>query len=206
MAVVPPPPPTELSPSALVYFFADRVVEHGGVGRGGTHVACRPEPVKVKTKGLAALQLAIALWNLRERRLIGLELFEKRKRIGGPVPRVRPTLLQHVESETLEGMILDRLREEPSIEEVRAIYGNTEMGDGPARLVAACQGEATALGYGAVDGFWRERWSGDCAKIAGLEPRFEDLWRRWERFQAAEPALAAQLIDDCVHGLPYRDA
>jgi hypothetical protein len=57
-----------------------------------------------------------------------------------------------------------------------------------------------------VDGFWRERWSGDCAKIAGLEPRFEDLWRRWEGFQAAEAALAAQLIDDCVHGLPYRDA
>jgi hypothetical protein len=194
-SLAPPLPttPASLSPSALVYFFADRVVERGGIGIYGVGVPCRPGKVKVKAKALAGLQLAMALWSLRERQLIGLELVET---------RIRATVLHHVESDTLEGWLLDRLRDEPT---VRVAF-RVETARGGQTIVDGCREEAIALGYLDRGTYWRDHWAGNCAKIATLEPSFQEAWARWERFRQAEAPLATQLVEDCLNGLPYRGA
>jgi hypothetical protein len=197
-----PVPAGSLTPSALVYFFADRVVEHGGVGIYGVGVPCRPGKVKVKAKALAAVQLAMALWNLREQRLIGLELVETTGRRGAPEAWVRATLVQDVQRDTVEGWLITFMRDEPSIA-VRSAF-RIETARGPTTIVDACREEAIALGYLERGTYWRDRWAGDCAKIATLEPSFQDAWARWQGFGQAEAALATQLAEDCGHGLPYR--
>jgi hypothetical protein len=186
-----PTKPVSLSPAALVYFFADRVVAHGGIGVYGVGVPCRPGKLKVKTKALAALQLAMTLWNLREQQSIGLDL------VG---TRVRATIINPIESETLEGWLFSRLREEPS---VRVAF-RIETFRGGQTIIDGCREEAIALGYLGRGTFWRDHWEGDCAKIATLEPSFEEAWARWQRFGQVEAPLAAQLVEDCLHGLPYR--
>lgn len=195
-----PTTPGSLSPSALVYFFADRVVERGGIGVYGVGVPCRPGKVKVKTKALAGLQLAMALWSMRERQLIGLELVETQARNGAADPPVRATVTHDVEGDALEGWLLERLRLEPL---VRVAF-RIETARGGQTIIDGCREEAIALGYLDRGTYWRDHWAGDCAKIATLEPSFEEAWARWERFGQVEGRLAARLVDDCLHGLPYR--
>jgi hypothetical protein len=203
-APAPEPPvpttPASLSPSALVYFFADRVVAHGGIGIYGVGVPCRPGKVKVKTKALAGLQLAMALWDLRERRLIGLELVETQSRKGAPETRLAATVIGHVESGTLEGWLLERLRLEPSVRMAFRI----ETWRGGQTIIDGCREEAIALGYLGRGTYWRDHWEGDCAKISTLEPSFDEAWARWERFGQVEAQLAARLVADCLYGLPYK--
>jgi hypothetical protein len=196
-----PAPSISLSPSALLYFFADRVVSHGGIGIYGVGVPCRPKKVKVKAKELAALQMAVALWNLREQRLIGLELVERKTRRGAPESRIMATVLQVAERDTLEGWLMKRLCDESSTGEVRMAF-RIESGYGPPTIVDLGRHEAIALGYLEDGTYWRNHWEGKCAEIAALEPNFEDAWARWARFGQDEAALAAQLLEDCRHGLP----
>ena len=171
----------------------------------GVVVPCRDEEVKVKAKALAAVQLAIALWSLREQGLVRLQPFEKQRRLRGRAPRLRAELVRHVEVPGLEGRILDRLRDKPTIGDVRAIYGKDITADGPLDIVNACREEAVAQGLLEYDTFFHDHATGDCERIRALEQPFAEAWRRWEAFRRAEPALAARLEEECRHGLPSRD-
>ena len=100
------PPGQMPTVSALVYFFADRIVPQANFLLKSRPVPCRGVDVEADT--LAKLLLASSFWSLREQRAVGLELSENRGFLFSST-RVRVRRLRSADRPGVEGAIIRHL-------------------------------------------------------------------------------------------------
>jgi hypothetical protein len=211
-----PQPQVQLpQPSTLLYLFADRVVQKDSILTGGTPVPCKE--IKVATNSLAVTQFAFAFWSLRDQGVIGLAIGPKKGLIFKKTP-VLVRQLRPAGSGGLEGEILRMLSSMPPDASVRDIIYQWFGSDSswPHKIVISwAAGEAIALGLGtkgeggiksAIKGMFSGKidFVPNCSQIAPLEPHANQLFARWQQFQANEAALYQTLIAECKSAIDSR--
>lgn len=204
-----------LTASTLAFPFADRLVPADRALTAGTTLPCSQQ--KVQTKPLAATLVALALWDLRGRGVIGFEPFTKKvlfrttqhtgiRRVGGPlgVPGIEDGLL-----DALKGDL-----EENAVRAVVFRWLGRDSRDPHGRVVATVEGNLAQLGLyeevdaqrGRVSGalMGKTKLSPRCDRLAALAGSFDQLATAWKAFAVSEAALHAALLKEAGDGIESR--
>ncbi len=206
----------EVTASSLAFPFAERFVPADRAFTAGTQLPCTG--AKMQSKPLADLLVAIALWDLRERGLAGLEMAEHRglirrtqklsvRRLGPPLGTagIEDGLLAAVTDDPKRNNAvfdivwrwLGRDSNEPYKQVIQAVV-QALSGAGYYQAVDAERGRVT----GAILG--NTKLDPVCERITGLRPQFEALAERWSAFQRREPELYTQLLKSVSEGISSR--
>jgi hypothetical protein len=202
----------ESTPSVPVifYLFADRIVPKHAPLVEGTSVPCTE--VRVQKGALAVRLLSSAFWSLRQQGVIEIEVAESRPaRRMLRRPDLRASPLRRVERPGLEGAVLAALKDREMVHDVICRWSEVGSTDPWHDVLAEVVREAVA------NGLIREvepaggvltKLLGDsvglepvCRRIAGLEPRFQQLNSSWLEFQGREKALHDGLTGQCKKSL-----
>lgn len=197
-------PAAAASPSCLLYLFGDRVAKEvtDKWKPWGEAVPCSQTPID--TFELSKYLFASALWNLRTRRLIDLELAPSqtpRQRLRRRAPEVLLRVRQTQPTVGLEGRALAHLSPGDRIDvtsQIERSIGAPSF-DAVTRVFATVWEEAAARGL-----FKSGAFEPICDRIADLEPAFLDTVRRWNRFVADEPELSSALLHACFTAVASR--
>lgn len=171
-----------LSPTSLIYLFADRLVPSSGFLGQGSPSPCGG--VRVKTAALADLLVASAFWSLRTQGVIDLSLAVHR-RLTFSSTHVEIDLLNLAPRPGLEGILVRNM----------SAAGRDEVGH------VICR----ALPYS--ENPWREVVEEvdlpdiDCNDLADFERGFETVSSSWTEFRLHEPDLYEGLTHRCAKAL-----
>ena len=191
------------SPALLAYLFTHRLTDVRA-RLLGVRMPC--DKAKIPSHHRYGVVLTAAALSLRERDAIRLELFDRERRVGSPVPAVRACLAKGAPSATgLEARIVTTLSATHWHETRRIVARLYERGRVVRRNVAhhleeSLLDEAVAAGCFAKPGS-----EPNCERITQLEPDFDRFHTRWESFRESEPELFETLVSDFTDGVERAD-
>jgi hypothetical protein len=208
------------SPSLLLFLFADKLIPVVPYKLGLPLRAPHPVPCKgamVEQVALAETLLAVAFWSLREQGVVALQPCASRKMLLVPSTAVRVSLcpdaraaatlaVSHQEKPVgLEAAIRNALVQGHEGEDVHAVIRAVAAGgdENPhAMFIHRAAWEATVVGL-LQFGTQGHHLPGDldCARVAALEARADEVLARWRDFQSSEPVLHLALVKSCASGL-----
>lgn len=154
--------------------------------------------------------MACAFWSVFEDGLIRIERFERSGRfLQKDRPAIRPILVRDEPRVGAEAGVLHaiRTRAEPD-DSIADVVARSKNKDKPPLHPAWDIARELLIerGFGARVGrvFITRKLVWDCERIAALEPEFEEIWGRWERFGEHEHDLRDALVEECRTGRAIR--
>jgi hypothetical protein len=202
-APAPEPALPLVSDSTLIYLFASRFAKPRPVV--GLRVPCPPK--RVDGPRVASEMLGVAWWSLREAGAVRIETA-----VGQRKTRLQAVLLDPAAGsdrrggQSLETNLVRLVMGEGGRANLGGMNRHFQSSDeapyGSHEIARFARFEGAAGGYVSALAPAGLPLRGDCGRIARLEPQFNALWERWQRFAQAEQPLHALLMQDAASSVP----